>query len=643
MKDGYIKVAAAAVAVTVADVKSNCEAIKERMTQADKQSINLVVFPELCVTGYSCGDLFYSDVLQTAATDALEDLIAFTSGKYPVYVVGLPVRYRGKLFNCAAVLHNGTCLGIVPKVHLPNGGEFYEKRQFSSAMELPSDAAATVGGQVIPMGADLLFAHETLEHFTFGVEICEDMWAPEPPCGLLCKNGAMIIANLSASDEVIGKAEYRRTLISATTGRFACGYVYCAAGPEESTQDMVFSRHNLIAENGSILAENPPFGDKLFAVSEIDVNRLAGERHRNTTIPANGEDCCVIFFDQPLRETQLTRYLPKNPFVPADDGELSVRAESILQIQSYGLAKRLRHADAKTAVIGISGGLDSTLALLVVVRAMKLLDRPLTNVLAVTMPCFGTTARTKSNAVKLCQLLGVSLREVNITKSVLQHFEDIGQDPKHLDVTFENAQARERTQVLMDIANMTNGIVVGTGDLSEMALGWATYNGDHMSMYGVNASVPKTLVRYIVRYEAQQADPSMAAVLFDILDTPVSPELLPTDKNGEMLQKTEDLVGPYQLHDFFLYHMLRTGAGPKKIFRLAHYAFAGDYDDKTILHWLKTFVRRFFIQQFKRSCLPDGPKVGTVTLSPRGDWRMPSDASSRLWLDEVAELEKTIK
>ena len=640
MKDGFIKVAAAGVSVTVADVKSNAAAIKARMEQADAMGLNLVVFPELCVTSYSCGDLFYSNTLQRAALAALEDLTAFSAGKYPVYVVGLPVRYRGKLYNCAAVLLDGQCLGIVPKTHLPNGGEFYEKRQFSSANELPSDAAVAVNGQPVPMGSDLVFAHEILDHYTFGVEICEDMWAPEPPCGRLCKNGAVIVANLSASDEVIGKADYRRTLISATTGRFACGYIYCAAGPEESTQDMVFSRHNLIAENGAILAENEPFGTREFTISEIDVDRLANERHMNTTIPADGDDCCVIEFSQPVRETQLTRYPPKNPFVPADADELSARAESILQIQSYGLAKRMRHAWAKTAVIGISGGLDSTLAILVAVRAMKLLDRPLTDVVAVTMPCFGTTARTKSNAVKLCELLGVTLREVDITKSVLQHFQDIGHGADVLDVTYENAQARERTQVLMDIANQTSGIVVGTGDLSELALGWATYNGDHMSMYGVNASVPKTLVRYIVRHEAQTADKPLADVLFDILDTPVSPELLPADKNGEMSQKTEDLVGPYELLDFFLYHMLRTGAGPGKIFRLCKYAYGGAYDDKTILHWLRTFVRRFFVQQFKRSCLPDGPKVGTVTLSPRGDWRMPSDASSRIWLDEIDALEQ---
>lgn len=640
MKDGFIKVAAPALPLVVADVKSNTEIIKERITQADEMGVNLVVFPELCITGYTCGDLFYSDALQKAALDALSDLTAFTVDKYPMVIVGLPVRYRAKLYNCAAVLMNGQCLGIIPKVHLPNHAEFCESRQFTSATELPGDAAIVVGDSLVPMGADLIFAHDTLDNYTVGVEICEDMWAPCPPCVQLCANGAMIIANLSASDEVVGKADYRRTLISATSGRLVCGYIFAAAGPEESTQDCVFSRHNLIAENGMILAENKPFGDLMFTVTEIDVNKLANERHKNTTVSTNGEDCCVVEFSQEVRETKLTRYISKNPFVPTDEDELAKRSESILQIQSYGLAKRMRHAWAKTAVIGISGGLDSTLAILVAVRAMKLLGRPLTDVVAVTMPCFGTSSRTKNNAVTLCELLGVTLREVNITKSVLQHFEDIGHDPNQLDVTFENAQARERTQVLMDIANQTNGIVVGTGDLSELALGWATYNGDHMSMYGVNASVPKTLVRHIVRHEAMKAPQDLAAVLWDILDTPVSPELLPVNKNGEMSQKTEDLVGPYELHDFFLYYMVRFGFGPKKIFRMATYAYGGEYEAKVILHWLRTFTRRFFIQQFKRSCLPDGPKVGTVTLSPRGDWRMPSDASSRIWLDEVAELEK---
>ena len=639
MKDGFLKVGAAAVSLTVADVPGNTRVIRESIQKAHEMGLNLVVYPELCLTGYTCGDLFYSDVLQQAAMKALEELTRFTAGKYPVVIVGLPVRYRGKLYNCAAVLRDGACLGIVPKVHLPNHSEFYEQRQFTSGGELPASAAVEVCGQPVPMGTDLLFAHDTMENYVFGVEICEDLWAPCPPCETLCRNGALVIANLSASDEVVGKAEYRKTLLSATTGRLACGYIYSAAGPEESTQDMVFSRHNLIGENGTILAENPPFGTKEFTITELDVNKLANERHKNNTIADDLEDCCLIAFSQPMRETELTRYVPKNPFVPTDDRELNQRAESILQIQSYGLAKRLRHAWAKTAVIGISGGLDSTLAILVAVRAMKLLNRPMTDVVAVTMPCFGTTKRTKSNAVTLCELLGVTLREVNITKSVLQHFEDIGHDPENLDVTFENAQARERTQVLMDIANQTGGIVVGTGDLSELALGWATYNGDHMSMYGVNASVPKSLVRYIVRHEAATSAPELAAVLYDILDTPVSPELLPTE-NGEMSQKTEDLVGPYELHDFFLYYMLRFGFGPKKIFRMARYAYAGAYDDKTILHWLRTFMRRFFIQQFKRSCLPDGPKVGTVTLSPRGDWRMPSDASSNLWLMEVTELEQ---
>ena len=640
MKDGFIKVGAASLPLAVADVTGNTKLLQERIDQSDALGLNLVVFPELCVTGYSCGDLFYSDVLLRSAMEALETLTAYTAGKYPVVIVGLPVRYRSKLYNCAAVLYHGHCLGIVPKTHLPNHGEFAEQRQFTSGALLPASAALTVSGEPVPMGTDLLFMHEMLENYTFGVEIGEDLGPACPPCQTLCRNGAMIIANPAASDEVVGAADYRRTLLSAVSGQLACGYIYCSAGPEESTQDVVFSRHNLVAENGVILDENLPFGEKLFTLSEIDVNKLSNVRHGNTIIPDDKDDCCPIFFDQPLRDTVLTRPIPKNPFVPDDPQELSRRASSILQIQSYGLMKRLRHAWAKTAVIGISGGLDSTLALLVAARAMKLLGRPMTDIVAVTMPCFGTTSRTKSNAVTLCQLLGVTLREVNITRSVLQHFEDIGHDPQQLDVTFENAQARERTQVLMDIANQTGGIVVGTGDLSELALGWATYNGDHMSMYGVNASVPKTLVRYIVRHEAMTAAPELAAVLNDILDTPVSPELLPVDKDGQMAQKTEDLVGPYELHDFFLYYMLRFGFGPKKIFRLVRCAYAGTYDEKTILHWLRTFMRRFFIQQFKRSCLPDGPKVGTVTLSPRGDWRMPSDAISQLWLEEVAQLER---
>ena len=488
-----------------------------------------------------------------------------------------------------------------------------------------------------PFGTDLLFACAELPDYTFGVELCEDLWVPCPPSTRLTAGGAAIIANLSASDEVIGKADYRRMLVSATSARLACGYIYCSASPTESTQDMVFSRHHLIAENGTILAENEPFADAELTITEIDVQRLMHERHRTTSYDAV-PGLRQIVFHQPLRRTQLTRPIAPNPFVPPYDDQLRARAEAILRIQSQGLKKRIEHTHAKTVVLGISGGLDSTLALLVCVRAFDLCGRSRKQIQCVTMPCFGTTKRTKSNAVKLCEELGVSVQEVNITAAVRQHFADIGHDESVHDVTYENCQARERTQVLMDIANQSGGLVIGTGDLSELALGWATYNGDHMSMYAVNCSVPKTLVRYIVQYEAASSAPALQAVLLDILDTPVSPELLPADENGQIAQKTEDLVGPYELHDFFLYHTLRFGTRPRKLFRMAKYAYAGKYDDETIRHWLKTFCRRFFQQQFKRSCIPDGPKVGSVTLSPRGDWRMPSDASSHLWLSEAEAL-----
>ena len=476
-----------------------------------------------------------------------------------------------------------------------------------------------------------------MQDYTFGVELCEDLWVPCPPSTRLCAGGAAIILNLSASDEVIGKAEYRRSLVGATSARLACGYVYCSASPTESTQDMVFSRHHLIAENGTILAENEPFAGASLTISEIDVQRLMHERYRTTSYDSV-PGLQTVVFDQLLRETALTRHIAPNPFVPPYDEQLRARAEAILRIQSQGLKKRIEHTHAKTVVLGISGGLDSTLALLVCVRAFDLAGRSRKEIQCVTMPCFGTTKRTKSNAVKLCEELGVSVREVNITASVRQHFADIGHDESVHDVTYENCQARERTQVLMDIANQSGGLVIGTGDLSELALGWATYNGDHMSMYAVNCSVPKTLVRYIVQYEAGSSAPALREVLLDILDTPVSPELLPADENGQIAQKTEDLVGPYELHDFFLYHLLRFGSRPRKLFRMAKYAYGGKYPDDVILHWLKTFCRRFFQQQFKRSCIPDGPKVGSVTLSPRGDWRMPSDASGSLWLAEAEAL-----
>ena len=634
MRDGFIKVAAGVPKCTVADVAANTKEIKRLISCADGQKINLLCLPELCITGYTCGDLFFSNALLAAAKNALKEIIEYSVNKYPVIIVGVPLIYSSKLFNCAAVLSNGKILGIVPKTFMPNYNEFYEQRQFSSGVLAGKDATLNICGMTAPFGTELIFAHNEMPEYTFGVEICEDLWAAAPPSERLCRGGANIILNPSASNEVIGKAEYRASLISSTSARLLCGYIYSSSGSGESTQDLVYSGHCLICENGTTLAESAPFEEKELTVTEIDLEKLAGERHKNTSFePLSGFK--TVTFEQKQITTEITRNIAKNPFVPTDNNDINNRAESILRIQSYGLKKRLAHTRSKTAVIGISGGLDSTLALLVAVRAMKLLDRPLSDIVAVTMPCFGTTNRTRSNSEKLCNLLGVTFKEVNITNAVNQHFSDIGQSPDCLDVTYENSQARERTQVLMDIANKSGGIVIGTGDLSELALGWATYNGDHMSMYAVNSSVPKTLVRYIIRHEAEGAGNALKEVLLDILDTPVSPELLPADENGEISQKTEDLVGPYELHDFFLYHILRNGESPKKIYRLALIAFNGDYDKETVKHWLTVFIRRFFSQQFKRSCLPDGPKVGSVTLSPRGDWRMPSDASAESWLKEL--------
>ena len=639
MKNGFIKAAAGAVKTTVADTASNTREILSRIAEADALGANLLVLPELCVTGYSCGDLFFSETLLAAALRALDEIRAFTAGKRPLVLAGAPIRHRGKLYNCAVAMLDGQFLAAVPKVNIPNYSEFYEKRQFSSGAGLELEHII-LGGEYVPFGANILLECEEMPEFTLGVEICEDLWAPCPPCEGLCLAGASVIANLSASNELIGKADYRRLLVGSTSARLLCGYVYQSAGDGESTQDVVYSQHALICENGAMLAENPPFGENTLTVSEIDVFRLTGERHKNTSFePLGSSRYVTVSFSQPPREIVLTRHIAKNPFVPADSGDLSRRAESILRIQAAGLKKRLEHTCAKCAVIGISGGLDSCLALLVAVRAYDLMQRPRREIIAVTMPCFGTTSRTRANAEALCRELGVSFREVCIGPAVTQHLADIGHDIAVRDVTYENAQARERTQVIMDIANHEGGLVVGTGDLSELALGWATYNGDHMSMYGVNASVPKTLVRYIVRYEAQHAHAGLSVVLLDILDTPVSPELLPAEADGSIAQKTEELVGPYELHDFFLYYMLRFGFSPAKIFRLAVYAFGGEYDRETVKKWLRAFVRRFFSQQFKRSCLPDGPKVGSASLSPRGDWRMPSDASARLWLDELDALE----
>ena len=637
MQTGFVKVAAGSPRVAVADVRANAAAIEALIRRADALGAHLLVLPELCLTGYTCGDLFYSETLLRAAREGLVEVAAATRGLRPLVVFGLPLREDGRLYNCAAVVRDGKILGIVPKTYLPNAGEFYERRQFTSGECIVRPANVTVAGEPVPFDRRLIFRCAQMPAFAVGVELCEDVWTPDPPSRMLCQNGATIIANPSASDEVIGKRAYRRTLIESTSARLICGYAYANADCGESTQDMVFSQHNLICENGARLAENPPFGADDLIATEIDVERMLAERHRMPSyVSADALPCALeVQFSMPLSETPLTRSFARTPFVPASDDQIAERAEEILRIQSYGLKKRVEHTRARAIIVGVSGGLDSCLALLVMARTMDLLGRSRRDIVAVSMPCFGTTKRTRSNAEKLCEQMGVTFKEVDITAAVRQHFADIGHDEAVRDVTYENGQARERTQVLMNIANQMGGFVVGTGDLSELALGWATYNGDHMSMYGVNAGVPKTLVRYIVRYEASHSAPALAAVLRDILDTPVSPELLPADAQGEIQQKTEDLVGPYELHDFFLYYTLRFGFSPAKIYRLARHAFGDAYDAATVLKWLRTFFRRFFAQQFKRSCLPDGPKVGSVTLSPRGDWRMPSDACAALWLEEI--------
>ncbi len=641
MQQGFLKTAAATPKVRVADCTYNGEQIIAMIREASHQGVKLLVFPELSITSYSCGDLFFQTALQVRARETLREIASATKLLDILCVVGLPLAVDSELYNCAAVFHKGKILGIVPKSNTPNYGEFYEYRNFSPALE--GNQTIELFGKPVPFGTKLLFACPQMPQLKAAVEICEDLWVPCPPSISHALAGATVILNPSASDELIGKRDYRRQLIASQSAQLVCGYVYANAGTGESTTDMVFAGGNLIAENGTVLAEEPAYHTGL-TVTELDLERLSGERRRMTTFSSSRreEGYEVVSFDLEPEKTALSRPVDKYPFIPSDQGKRESRCEEILSIQANGLRKRIEHSRAKTAVVGISGGLDSCLALLVSARTMDLLERPRTDIIAVTMPCFGTTSRTKSNAERLSEKLGVTLRIVDIANAVKVHFEDIGQRDGKLDVVFENAQARERTQVLMDIANQSGGLVVGTGDLSELALGWATYNGDHMSMYGVNGSVPKTLIRHIVRYAADRSeDRKLAAILGDILDTPVSPELLPA-KDGEISQKTEDLVGPYELHDFFLYYAIRWGFSPAKVFRLARYAFRGEYEDKAILYWERNFFRRFFAQQFKRSCLPDGPKVGSVSLSPRGDWRMPSDASSQLWLDEIQALEEKL-
>ena len=700
MKDGFIKVAAGTPDVQVADCEFNAAEIIKMVREMEAEGARVMVFPELCITAYTCGDLFWQENLLEEAKVQLMRIAEETADVDAIIFVGLPLEYKGKLYNVAAGLNHGEILGFVPKTYLPNYNEFYEARYFTSGEDVDgtvtirrseyglhhdeemTDEDVKFGLEAelealeeedsfeeleeideepdyidedeteefdevdVPISSNILFICQEMPKLKIAAEICEDLWVPNPPSVGHAYHGANLIVNLSASDEVVGKDSYRKSLVSAQSARLLCGYIYATAGEGESTQDVVYGGHNLIAENGTILAESRRFvNGALYA--DLDIHRLDNERRRMTTcrfvpdLAQEGQDVFYneVYFNAGRGVTPLTRKFDSRPFVPGIKEERERRCDEILNIQAMGLKKRLAHIHCQNAVIGLSGGLDSTLALLVTVRAFDMLGMPREKITAVTMPCFGTTDRTYNNACQLSECLGATLKEVNIREAVNLHFRDIGHDPEVHDVTYENGQARERTQILMDIANQSGGIVIGTGDLSELALGWATYNGDHMSMYAVNASVPKTLVRHLVRYYADTCeDAKLSEILLDILDTPVSPELLPP-KDGVISQKTEDLVGPYELHDFFLYYMLRWTFPPKKIFRLAQNAFAGEYDDETILKWLKTFYRRFFMQQFKRSCLPDGPKVGSVAVSPRGDLRMPSDACAKLWLKQIEELE----
>lgn len=637
MKDGFITVATATPQVAVADCEANAQAILACINEMAAAHAKVMVLPELCITGYTCSDLFWQTKLLDEAEAALSVIAEGSRQVDALIAVGMPLRVAGKLLNVAAILCRGKVLGFVPKVNLPAYNEFYETRHFTSG----SADMGTVqfGGEEIPVGTNLLFSCENVVDLCVAAELCEDLWVPNPPSVQHALAGASVICNLSASDEMVGKGSYRRDLVAGQSARLVCAYLYATAGEGESTTDLVFGGQNLIAENGTVLAESTTFENEI-NVATIDVQRLASERRRMSTFPAaESKEYREISFALAEEETKLARFFDADPFVPSNADQLSGRCEEILNIQALGLKKRLAHTHAKSAVVGISGGLDSTLALLVTARAFDMLGLPRKGIVAVTMPGFGTTDRTYNNAVAMIKSLGATFKEVPIAKAVMQHFADIDHDASIHDVTYENSQARERTQILMDIANQANGFVIGTGDLSELALGWATYNGDHMSMYAVNASVPKTLVRHLVRHYADtSADEVLAGVLYDVLDTPVSPELLPPE-DGAISQKTEDLVGPYELHDFFLYQMLRMCFPPAKIYRVAKEAFAGRYSNETILKWLRTFYWRFFSQQFKRSCLPDGPKVGSVAVSPRGDLRMPSDACVSAWIKEVEALQ----
>ncbi|HEY8421505.1 MAG TPA: NAD(+) synthase [Thermoclostridium sp.] len=639
LKYGFVRVGAAVPEMKVADCRFNTMKIIEIMEEAKDKDVYLTVFPELCITGYTCGDLFQQSLLLDMALKSLKEIADKSSEWNNIFIVGLPLLIEQQLYNCAAVIQKGKIRGIVPKRYIPNYNEFYEKRWFREGRNLTTDFVKLFG-QEIPCGDDLIFQDELTPELSFAVEICEDLWMPVPPSSIQAKNGAVILCNLSASNEVIGKNEYRKVLVKSQSGRCIAAYVYTSAGIGESTTDLVFGGQALIAENGTILAQSQRFkkGSQLI-VQDIDVKRLYHERVNSTSFTQSDFAVAsrkIILEPVSFELRKLLRKIDRHPFIPSDSTEYNERCSEIFSIQTTGLAKRMTHTGLKKLVLGISGGLDSTLALLVAGQTVDMLDLPRKNIIAITMPGFGTTGRTYENALNLMKSMGVDCREIDIKASCLQHFRDIGHDPDVYDVTYENVQARERTQILMDIANKEGGLVIGTGDLSEMALGWSTYNGDHMSMYSVNCSIPKTLVKHIVIWFAENAaTEETARILKSIADTPISPELTPPDKDGEIQQKTEDIIGPYELHDFFLYYMIRYRAEPEKILYLAQIAFENQYDGKTIKKWLKVFYKRFFSQQFKRSCVPDGPKVGTVSLSPRGDWRMPSDASAALWLDQI--------
>ncbi len=633
MKDGFIKAAAVSPDMRVSDCKYNTEEIIKNIKTAADAGAVVIAFPELSVTGYTCSDLFLQQTLLDSAEASIREITAACKNINALVVVGVPVRYSTCLYNCAAVICRGELLGLVPKLNIPNYSEFYELRHFT-----PGDIKRTISyaGFETAILPRAVFLCRSMPQLSVGIEICEDLWVPAPPSGFLSQSGAAVIINPSASDEIVGKREYRKSLVQLQSARTVGAYIYSDCGFGESTTDLVYSAHNIIAENGTVLAESSRFGANI-AYADIDVFRLESERRRMNTFKPADNSAEYIYFDLDIADTPLERGFDANPFVPSDKYDVDSRCAEILSLQATGLATRLKHTGITSAVIGLSGGLDSTLALIATVHAFDMLKIDRKNIIAVTMPCFGTTKRTKGNAEKLSEAYGTSLLEINITEAVNRHFADIDQDPDCFDITYENSQARERTQVLMDIANKNNALVIGTGDLSELALGWATYNGDHMSMYAINSSIPKTLVRYITAYESERAQQPLSGVLRDILNTPVSPELLPPE-NGDISQRTEEIVGPYELHDFFLYYFVRFGFKPSKIYRIALIAFEGKYTPQIILSWLKVFIRRFFAQQFKRSCLPDGPKVGSVTLSPRGDFRMPSDASARLWLEELDKI-----